>query len=194
MILHIVRRGEWNDAVARGSYAPASLRVEGFIHCSTPAQVIDTANRFYRGQRDLIVLGIEESRVTAEVRWEAPARPHGVGVRNLTPAPFPRTLTPGEDAVPSPAKRARVIRYFRDIEGKGNQKKRKREGISSGRGAPTAEPSPILSREITGEALDELFPHLYGELNVDAVVRVIELPCEGDGSFRLSRELQREGS
>ena len=33
--------------------------------------------------------------------------------------PFPkRTLTPGADAVPSPAKkRARVIRYLRDIEG-----------------------------------------------------------------------------
>ena len=137
MIVHIVRRGEWDDAVGRGSYAPESLRVEGFIHCSTPAQVIDTANRFYRGQRDLIVLFIEESRVTAEVRWEAPARPHD--------------LTRG------------------------------------------VEPSPNLSREITreasekvtGEASDALFPHLYGELNVDAVVKAVELPCEEDGSFRL---------
>ena len=139
MILHIVRRGEWDEAVGRGSYSPESLRVEGFIHCSTPAQVIDTANRFYRGQGDLIVLCIEESRVTAEVKWEAPTRPH--------------------------------------------------QGRSDG----TAEPSPNLSRDITGEASEEvagegseeLFPHLYGELNVDAVVRVIELPCDEDGSFRL---------
>ena len=36
-----------------------------------------------------------------------------------------------------------------------------------------------------GEAVGEVFPHLYGELNVDAVVRVVELPCEVDGSFRL---------
>jgi uncharacterized protein (DUF952 family) len=136
MILHIARRGAWEDAVRCGSYAPESLRVEGFIHCSTPAQVIDTANRFYRGQRDLIVLWIEESRVTAEVRYEGPAaRPPGVGARNLT-----------SNLVPS---------------GKGNQKD------------------------------DELFPHLYGALNVDAVVRVVELPCEDDGSFRLPREMMR---
>ena len=36
--------------------------------------------------------------------------------------PSCRTLTPGADAVPSPAERARVNRYSREIEGKGNQK------------------------------------------------------------------------
>jgi uncharacterized protein (DUF952 family) len=35
------------------------------------------------------------------------------------------------------------------------------------------------------ESAGELFPHLYGELNVDAVARVVELPCEVDGSFQL---------
>ena len=34
-----------------------------------------------------------------------------------------------------------------------------------------------------GETAGELFPHLYGELNVDAVVRVVELRCAADGSF-----------
>ena len=43
-----------------------------------------------------------------------------------------------------------------------------------------------------GEAAGQMFPHLYGELNVDAVVRVVELPCEMDGSFRLPERL-REG-
>ena len=50
MILHIAKREEWEEAVRRGSYAPASLHGEGFIDCSTPAQVIDPANRFYRGR------------------------------------------------------------------------------------------------------------------------------------------------
>ena len=138
MILHIVKRDEWEAAARRGSYAPASLRVEGFIHCSTEAQVIDTANRFYRGQRELIVLCIEEKRLQAELRWEAPAQPHGA-------------------AAPSP------------------KLSRKRTGE-----AP----------EIAGEAAGELFPHLYGELNIDAVVRVVELPCEADGSFRMPEELE----
>ena len=117
MIVHIVKRIEWMHAVGRGTYAADSLRSEGFIHCSTLTQVIDTANRFYRGQRDLVVLCIEESRLTAELKYEAPAMP-------------------------------------RD------------------------------------EAAGELFPHLYGELNLGAVVRVVELPCEADGSFRLPDGLQ----
>jgi uncharacterized protein (DUF952 family) len=94
------------------------LRAEGFIHCSTPAQVIDTANRFYRGQDDLVVLCIDESRLKAELKYEAPAMRRG-------------------------------------------------------------------------ETVGSLFPHLYGELNVDAVVRVDELLCEPDGSFRLPDGLRR---
>ena len=137
MIFHIVKRIEWEDAVRRGRYAPESLRVEGFIHCSSPAQVIDTANRFYRGQKDLIVLCIDETRAVAELRYEAPLMPTGVGgKRNLTPNPFPRV--------------------------KGDQK-----------------------TDVRPEGPKELFPHLYGQLNVDAVVRIVELVCEADGSFRL---------
>jgi uncharacterized protein (DUF952 family) len=99
-------------AVARGTYAPSSLRDEGFIHCSTIAQVIDTANRFYRGKDDLVLIHIDESRLKAELKYETPAMMHG-------------------------------------------------------------------------ESASELFPHLYGELNVDAVVRIVELRCEADGSFQL---------
>ena len=116
-ICHIVKRSEWELAVARGSYAAASLRAEGFIHCSTVAQVIDTANRFYRGQDGLVVLCIDESRLSAQLRYEAAAGAHG-------------------------------------------------------------------------EAVGDLFPHLYGELNFDAVVRVVELPCEADGSFLLPDEMR----
>jgi len=36
---------------------------------------------------------------------------------------------------------------------------------------------------------EELFPHLYGHLNVDAVTDVIDFPCEPDGSFQLPESL-----
>ncbi len=118
VIAHIVNRRDWAKALGCGTYAPDSLRAEGFIHCSTLAQVVDTANRFYRGQDDLVVLCIEESRLNAELKYEAPTMQHG-------------------------------------------------------------------------ESAGTLFPHLYGELNLDAVVRVVALPCGADGSFRLPDELQK---
>jgi uncharacterized protein (DUF952 family) len=118
MIFHIVKRTEWAIAVERRSYAAGSLLSEGFIHCSTLAQVIDTANRFYRGQDGLVVLCIDESRLRSDLKYEAPAM-------------------------------------------------------------------------MRGETVGSLFPHLYGELNVDAVVRVVELPCESDGSFQLPDGLRR---
>ena len=73
IILHIATRADWEAALAAGSYQPASLADEGFIHGSTPAQAVGTANKYFRGRSDLILLCIDEARVAAEVRYEAPA-------------------------------------------------------------------------------------------------------------------------
>jgi uncharacterized protein (DUF952 family) len=71
IILHITTRADWEAAQAAGSYRPASLDHEGFIHCSTPAQAVDSADRFFRGRTDLVLLCIDPSRV-AGLRYEAP--------------------------------------------------------------------------------------------------------------------------
>jgi uncharacterized protein (DUF952 family) len=90
MILHIVARVDWEPARARGIYAPPSLVAEGFIHCSTSAQILHTANRFYRGQPGLVILCIDESRLEAAPRYEPPD-----SALNETPAGlFPHLYAP----------------------------------------------------------------------------------------------------
>lgn len=105
-LLHIVARSEWEARPNANEYRARSLDVEGFIHLSTPAQVLGPANAFYRGQSDLILLVIDPDKLTADVRWE-------------------------------------------DVYGHG------------------------------------AFPHLYGPLNADAVVKIVNFPCGPDGGFVL---------
>lgn len=76
--------------------------------------MLAVADAFYRGQTGLVLLVIDEARVQAEVRWEAPA---------------------GEPAA----------------------------GISAA----------------------DLFPHIYGPLNLDAVMRVVDLKADSGGKFVL---------
>jgi len=115
ILLHIASRADWDAACAAGVYRPASLDREGFIHCSTAAQVVGSADRYFRGRDDLVLLCIDEARVAGAVRHEPPAVIDG--------APDRRT--------------------------------------------------------------GELFPHLYGPLALDAVIRVVPFPCREDGSFAL---------
>jgi uncharacterized protein (DUF952 family) len=104
-ILHITHPEDWRKAMEQGSYTADSLASEGFIHCSTPAQIAATANRYYAGQHDLILLVIDSGRVQAEIRWE--------------------NLVGGE----------------------------------------------------------ELYPHIYGQLNLDAVTKAVEIEPDEDGYF-----------
>ena len=74
-IYHITTRGAWQQAQKDGHYTAPSLEGEGFIHCSTAAQVIQVANAFYRNVPHLVLLCIEPDRLTAALKWEAPAHP-----------------------------------------------------------------------------------------------------------------------
>lgn len=109
-IFHITRRADWERARGAGEYdistLGVSLQQQGFIHCSTAAQVPVVADAFFAGETDLVVLTIDPARVGAEIRHEA-AAPDG-----------------------------------------------------------------------------ETFPHIYGPLNVDAVVGVTPLEAGPDGRYR----------
>jgi uncharacterized protein (DUF952 family) len=109
-ILHIASRDDWQGAQANGSYAADTLATEGFIHCSTPAQVLGPANALFRGRDELVLLVIDPARVGAEIKYE---------------------------------------------------------GVPGG----------------------EQFPHVYGPIDLNAVVRVVPFPAGPDGTFRLPAEL-----
>lgn len=102
MLFHITTRSDWNSALDAGHYVPAGFAADGFIHLSEERQWFRTAERFYRGHPNLVLLVIDERRLAAAVRRE----------------------------------------------------------LSDG----------------------ELFPHLYGQLNLDAVISVYDLPLDAKGN------------
>lgn len=73
MIFHITSRKDWETAQAKGEYVADSLHTEGFTHCSTLAQVLPVAEKFYKGQSGLVLLMIEPTLLTSTLNWEAPS-------------------------------------------------------------------------------------------------------------------------
>lgn len=109
MIYHVISRADWDEAQRLGVYKPPSLADEGFIHFSTLAQVLPTAQRFYAGRDDLLLLAVDEGEISAEIRFEdlynhgsqfphlyAPLSPATVS----TVYPFPRSAS-GQFTLPS---------------------------------------------------------------------------------------------
>jgi glutathione S-transferase len=86
-LFHITPLADWQQARRAGLYRPASLEHEGFIHCSSSQdQLAGVLERFFAGQRDLLLLRIDAARVAAPVRYEAAdddVFPHVYGPLNL---------------------------------------------------------------------------------------------------------------
>ena len=73
MILHITTKNCWHEQTARGrAYRGDTLASEGFIHLSTRAQVLATADRFFNGQTGLLLVCVDEESLTSELRYEDP--------------------------------------------------------------------------------------------------------------------------
>jgi len=84
LVLHIAEPDAWKAAQSRGSYAAASLETEGFIHCSLPDQIVEVADHFFAGRKDLVLLVVNADRIEADVRRELAPNgkeyPHVYGV------------------------------------------------------------------------------------------------------------------
>ena len=91
-LYHLALAGEWAAAVDAGDAYRSStvghtLDDVGFIHCSFAHQVQQTADAYYRGRTDVVVLTIDASSVDATIRVD-PAEsgegfPHVYGPLNL---------------------------------------------------------------------------------------------------------------
>lgn len=74
LILKILRRTEWDAFRAAGQTrgAPVDL-ADGYIHFSTPAQVAETAAKWFATESDLVLVAVDPDRLGADLKWE-PAR------------------------------------------------------------------------------------------------------------------------
>lgn len=100
-IYHIAVRDSWQQAVLSGAYEGDTLLTEGFIHCSTGQQVNGTANRYYAGRTDLILLEIDVAKVKPEIRYEAAPQgdlfPHIYGPLNCEAVTNVLEIQPNKD-------------------------------------------------------------------------------------------------
>lgn len=88
-IFHLVHEKQWEEAKEYQNYSPPSLESEGFIHCSVAHQILRSANRFFAGSDELLVIEIDMDKVEAEVIFEDLYRsgvdhPHIYGNLSLT--------------------------------------------------------------------------------------------------------------
>lgn len=70
MIYHVIDKKIWENAVQQGYYEAPSLHTEGFIHAGRQEQVAGVLERYYKGKTDLLLLHIDESKLTAPLKFE----------------------------------------------------------------------------------------------------------------------------
>ncbi len=61
----------WHEALRTGVFHGSAVDArDGFIHFSTAEQVAETAAKHFAGQRDLVLLRVESSRLGDKLKWE----------------------------------------------------------------------------------------------------------------------------
>lgn len=74
MIFHITDAATWAASQQRGTHTGSTrgidLAEEGYIHCSTDEQWPAVIERFYADASDLLLLHIDEARLTSPLVYE----------------------------------------------------------------------------------------------------------------------------
>ncbi|KUG08429.1 DUF952 domain-containing protein [Solirubrum puertoriconensis] len=65
MLYRVAELADWQQAQQTGFFASADLQAEGFIHTSELHQLLETANRYYLGRTDVVLLELDEAALGA---------------------------------------------------------------------------------------------------------------------------------
>lgn len=71
MIYHLAKNAAWEASRDSGHYWGAEAdRADGFLHFSTASQIEESAWKHRRGETDLVLLRVDESRLGSDLVWE----------------------------------------------------------------------------------------------------------------------------
>ena len=70
-VFKICTAAEWREAERDGVYRGSPVdRRDGFIHFSTAEQTAETAAKHFAGQRDLVLVAVDETALGERLKWE----------------------------------------------------------------------------------------------------------------------------
>ena len=70
LIFHITTKEYLEEHRVNNKYEPESLDTEGFIHCSSGHQVEDTANRAFSDKEQILLLIIDVTALSTEIKYD----------------------------------------------------------------------------------------------------------------------------
>ena len=72
LVYKICTAADWREAEQAGAFHGAGVDLtDGYIHLSAPGQVVETAERHFAGQRDLMLVAVDSAALGAALKWEA---------------------------------------------------------------------------------------------------------------------------
>ena len=70
-IYKICTASEWREAEQAGVYCGSAVdHRDGFIHFSTAEQAVETAAKWFAGQRDLVLVAVDAGALGDRLKWE----------------------------------------------------------------------------------------------------------------------------
>ncbi len=72
LIYKIFRRAEWDAMKSAGQTLGAPIDLaDGYVHLSGPAQVAETAAKYFADISDLVLVACDDARLGPDLKWES---------------------------------------------------------------------------------------------------------------------------